>query len=82
MSNNTETRPPIGFREYHYLDNKLSGMVVTESAKGSVIVPIVDVRDGEPFRKRARQIEKQANGNVSKFHDNNDRLKFHKRTVI
>jgi hypothetical protein len=54
-------------------------MVVTESAKGAVTVPIVDVRDGKPFRERVRTIKKKTNGNKSKYFSNNDRLKFPRR---
>lgn len=75
----TESKP-VGTRELHYLENKLSGMVVTQSAKGAVIVPIVHVMDGDAYRIRARQIEKQSNREIgSKYFSNNDRLKFPRR---
>jgi hypothetical protein len=73
------TKKVIGTREVHYMENQFSGMVVTESAKGAVIVPVVDVRDGPAYRRRALQIERQGNGNTSQYFSNNDRLKFPRR---
>lgn len=84
MSNNeTAAVKAIGSREYHYLENKLSGMVVTQSKQGAVVVAIVDVRDGKPFRDRVRRIEKASNSQRgSKYFADGDAKKFHARSKM
>jgi len=70
---------PVGKREVILMDNKRSGMIVTGSKEGDVIVPLVDVRDGKAFRERVNRIVKDANFNQgSKYFQDGDAKKFYR----